>query len=160
MPKGKKLLEEYVSRIEKACGEGRDFIVILKYAKREEAIKRIIDPALKRYKPDIIFLSAGFDAHYGDPVGNMDVDSRTFWRFGSNIKRMVGTLNSMGSIWVLEGGYNAFVLGPCIEATLKGLMGKPSPALEDQIEREINEEIIDANNEIIGKMLETIKPVW
>jgi len=43
MPKGKKPLEEYVSRIEEACGEGRDFIVILKYAKREEAIKRILE---------------------------------------------------------------------------------------------------------------------
>ena len=43
MSKGKKLLEEYVSRIEEACGEGRDFIVILKYAKREEAIKRILE---------------------------------------------------------------------------------------------------------------------
>ena len=37
------LLKEYVSRIEEACGEGQDFIIILKYAKREEAIKRILD---------------------------------------------------------------------------------------------------------------------
>jgi len=37
------LLEEYVSRIEEACGETRDFIVILKYAKREEAIKRVLE---------------------------------------------------------------------------------------------------------------------
>jgi len=37
------LLEEYVSRIEEACGEGRDFIVILKYAKREEAIRKILE---------------------------------------------------------------------------------------------------------------------
>jgi len=36
-------LKEYVSRIEEACGEGRDFIVILKYAKREEAIRRILE---------------------------------------------------------------------------------------------------------------------
>ncbi|MGQ9459688.1 MAG: hypothetical protein ACUVRA_00460 [Candidatus Bathyarchaeaceae archaeon] len=43
MAKEKKLLDEYVSRIEEACGEGRDFIVILKYAKREEAIKRILE---------------------------------------------------------------------------------------------------------------------
>jgi hypothetical protein len=43
MLKGKKLLDEYVSRIEEACGEGRDFIIILKYAKREEAIKRIFE---------------------------------------------------------------------------------------------------------------------
>jgi len=37
------LLKEYVSRIEEACGEGRDFIVILKYAKREEAVRRILE---------------------------------------------------------------------------------------------------------------------
>ncbi|NIU84323.1 MAG: hypothetical protein GWN64_12835 [Candidatus Thorarchaeota archaeon] len=36
------MLKEYVSRIEEACGEGRDFIVILKYSKRKEAIKRIL----------------------------------------------------------------------------------------------------------------------
>ena len=37
------MLEEYVSRIEEACGEGRDFIVILKYAKREEAVRKILE---------------------------------------------------------------------------------------------------------------------
>ena len=37
------MLKEYVSRIEEACGEGRDFIIILKYAKREEAVKKILD---------------------------------------------------------------------------------------------------------------------
>jgi len=37
------LLEEYVSRIEEACGAERDFIVILKYAKREEAMKKILE---------------------------------------------------------------------------------------------------------------------
>lgn len=37
------MLEEYVSRIEEACGEERDFIVILKYAKREEAMRKILE---------------------------------------------------------------------------------------------------------------------
>ena len=37
------MLKEYISRIEEACGEGRDFIIILKYAKREEAVKKILD---------------------------------------------------------------------------------------------------------------------
>lgn len=38
------MLKEYVSRIEEACGDGkeRDFIVILKYAKREEAMEKIL----------------------------------------------------------------------------------------------------------------------
>ena len=125
-----------------------------------EALKQVIVPGLKRFKPDMIFLSAGYDAHYADPVGNMDVDSLTFWRFGANIKKVVESLNVMGSVWVLEGGYNAFVLGPSIEASLEGLLGRPVPILDDQIEREVHESIIDANKEIIGKVLETVKPVW
>lgn len=43
MPCQSKPLQKYISRLEKACGEGHDFIVILKYAKREEAIKRILE---------------------------------------------------------------------------------------------------------------------
>ena len=37
------LLKEYVNRIDEACGEGRDIIVILKYAKREEALRKILE---------------------------------------------------------------------------------------------------------------------
>lgn len=37
------LLKEYVNRIDEACGEERDFIVILKYAKREEALRKILE---------------------------------------------------------------------------------------------------------------------
>ncbi len=36
------MLNKYVSRVEETCGEERDFVVILKYAKREEAMKRIL----------------------------------------------------------------------------------------------------------------------
>ncbi|MHA2024415.1 MAG: histone deacetylase family protein [Candidatus Thorarchaeota archaeon] len=126
----------------------------------EEALKKVIVPGLKQFKPDMIFISAGYDAHYADPVGNMDVDSLTFWRFGVNIKKTVESLNVIGSIWVLEGGYNAFVLGPSIEASLEGLLDRPAPVLEDQFEREVHESIVDANKEIIGKVLETVKPVW
>ncbi len=36
-------MNKYVSRVEETCGEERDFVVILKYAKREEAMKRILD---------------------------------------------------------------------------------------------------------------------
>ena len=56
------LLNEYVSRIEEACGEGRDFVVILKYAKREEAIKRI----LEKCKIERIFSGVMTQGKYND----------------------------------------------------------------------------------------------
>ena len=37
------MLNEYVSRIEEACGGEKDFVVILKYAKKDEAMKKILE---------------------------------------------------------------------------------------------------------------------
>lgn len=124
----------------------------------ESAINRIMLPALKSFRPDLIMVSAGYDAHYADPVGNMDIDSRTYWRFGIEIGKLVSTTEAKGSIWVLEGGYNPFIIGPSIHASLDGLAGKDQPILDDQIEREVNKLIVDSNSEIIDKVLEIIKP--
>jgi len=124
----------------------------------ESSINRIMLPALKSYKPDLIMVSAGYDAHYADPVGNMDIDSRTYWRFGREIGKLVNATKAKGSVWVLEGGYNPFAIGPSIHASLEGLAGQIQPLLDDQIEREVNKLIVDTNDEIIDKVLETVKP--
>jgi acetoin utilization deacetylase AcuC-like enzyme len=105
-------------------------------------------------------VSAGYDAHYSDPVGNMDVDSQVFWRFGEFIRNFVYDSEAKGSVWVLEGGYNPFALGLSIRASLEGLSGKDVPKLDDQIEREVYQHIIDANNEVIDKVLETVDAHW
>ena len=36
-------LEDYIARIDEACGEEKDFIVVLKYEKRDEALRRLIE---------------------------------------------------------------------------------------------------------------------
>jgi acetoin utilization deacetylase AcuC-like enzyme len=124
----------------------------------ESAINKIIIPSVKSFNPDLIMVSAGFDAHYADPVGNMDIDSRTYWRFGREIEKLVSITKAKGSVWVLEGGYNPFTIGPSIHGSLEGLSGNIQPILEDQIEREVNKLIVDSNNEIIEKVLETLRP--
>ncbi|MFH0897782.1 MAG: hypothetical protein V1850_07050 [Candidatus Bathyarchaeota archaeon] len=43
MPKEHTLLEEYINKIDEACGEGKEFIITLKYDKREEALKRVLN---------------------------------------------------------------------------------------------------------------------
>ena len=126
----------------------------------ETAMDKVIHPAIKQFAPDVIMVSAGFDAHYADPVGNMDVDSRIYWKFGKFVRDMAHALRAKGSVWILEGGYNPLALGQCIRASLEGLAGKPAPKLDDQIERERFPEIIDSNIEIIDKVLETIDPFW
>jgi acetoin utilization deacetylase AcuC-like enzyme len=125
-----------------------------------QAFDRVVQPAVKRFKPNLIFVSAGYDAHYADPVGNMNVDSTTFWYIGKRIRHIVDSMNSIGSVWVLEGGYNPLALGQCIRTSLEGLAKSSCPQLDDQVDREENELALEANTEVFEQVLEAIKPHW
>jgi acetoin utilization deacetylase AcuC-like enzyme len=125
-----------------------------------QAFERVVKPAVEKFRANLIIVSAGYDAHYADPVGNMNVDSRTFWHIGREVNRMVDSLGATGSVWILEGGYNPLSLGPCIRATLDGLSESECPKLEDQIDREENELVTESNEEVIEKVLEALEPHW
>ncbi|MFX1330488.1 MAG: histone deacetylase [Promethearchaeota archaeon] len=119
-------------------------------------IDRIVTPAIKKFNPDVVAVSAGYDAHFADPIGEMAVDSRTFWYISSMVDLLVDSCGMKGSFWVLEGGYNPLTIGPCVKATLDGLQGKPCPELEDQEEREIEDEVRKLNRRTINKILKTV----
>lgn len=120
------------------------------------AIDRIVVPAIERFKPEILAVSAGYDSHYADPVGNMDLTSKVYWYLGNTVMGLVERLGCKGSFWVLEGGYNLLTIGPCIEASLAGLAGRPLPKLDDQVEREPSESVIETNESVIEQVLETL----
>jgi acetoin utilization deacetylase AcuC-like enzyme len=123
----------------------------------QTVIDKIVTPAIERFNPDLIAVSAGYDAHFADPIGEMAVDSETYWYIASVVEKLVGSCRMKGSFWVLEGGYNPLTLGPCVKATLEGLQGKPCPELEDQKEaREQEEEVVKLNRRTIKKILDTV----
>ena len=64
--------------------------------------------------PDLILVSAGYDAHRDDPMELMNLEEDTY-------REMSQTLKSIGCpvLFVLEGGYNPEVLGKCVVATLE-----------------------------------------
>jgi acetoin utilization deacetylase AcuC-like enzyme len=122
------------------------------------AINKIVVPAIESFSPDIIAVSAGYDTHFADPIGEMNVDSETYWYIAKSIDRLVDSLDMQGSFWVLEGGYNPLTLGPSIRATLEGLMGERCPPLEDQAKREEDASIVRRNRRVIKKINETLSP--
>lgn len=126
----------------------------------DSAFKQVIDRALRSFKPDLLFVSAGYDAHYADPVGNMNIDTQSFWMIGKFVKEIVESLGLRGSVWALEGGYNPFMIGPSIRASLDGLAGKALPNLEDQIAREEHKLILESNEDIIFRIIELFEEHW
>ncbi|MHA1906246.1 MAG: histone deacetylase family protein [Candidatus Thorarchaeota archaeon] len=126
----------------------------------QEAMERIVVPTISSFKPDMIAISAGFDSHYTDPVGNMNVDSSLFWFIGNSIKNLVETLGNIGSFSVMEGGYNPMMTGPSIFAYLSGLLGDECPVLEDQMERQPVKTLDDSNSGIIDQVIDTVSRFW
>ncbi|NHI84252.1 MAG: histone deacetylase, partial [Candidatus Thorarchaeota archaeon] len=113
------------------------------------AMKKIVIPAIESFGPDIIAVSAGYDAHYADPIGDMNIDSETYWFIAKSIDELVSSFGMKGSFWVLEGGYNPLMLGTCIRATIEGLRGMQYNNLEDQDNREKDESVIRRNRNLI-----------
>jgi acetoin utilization deacetylase AcuC-like enzyme len=74
-----------------------------------------IVPALSKYKPGLLIISAGFDAHRDDPLGGMRLSEGSF----SKMTKLVKDIAPLVS--VLEGGYHLEALGLSVEAHLQAL---------------------------------------
>lgn len=78
---------------------------------------------LQNHKPQLILISAGFDAHKDDPLGHIELEERDY-RWITRMLRDVARVYSNGRmVSVLEGGYNLQALSRSVEYHLEGLMG-------------------------------------
>ncbi|KZN29649.1 hypothetical protein N480_07945 [Pseudoalteromonas luteoviolacea S2607] len=78
-------------------------------------------PLIKAFKPELIFISAGFDAHLEDDMGGLKfVESDYAW-FTKEVAKLSQELNCLGIISCLEGGYDLSSLGRSVETHLRTL---------------------------------------
>ncbi len=92
------------------------------------AFDRQVIPALRRFAPQLLLISAGFDAWRDDPLGGMQVTAAGYRRFGERLAAAADELCSGRSLSLLEGGYDLEYLGELIESYLSGLCGAPESA--------------------------------
>lgn len=83
-----------------------------------EAFDDEILPALRRLEPEVLLLSAGFDAWRGDPLGGMVVSAEAYARWGEILRQLAGELCRGRSLSLLEGGYDLTALPQLVEAYL------------------------------------------
>jgi acetoin utilization deacetylase AcuC-like enzyme len=79
------------------------------------AFDHTVAPAVARFEPDLVLVSAGFDAHEGDPLAGMNVTESGF----RELARRCGSL-APSTAAVLEGGYNLATLPDLVAAALEG----------------------------------------
>jgi len=91
-----------------------------------EFLKRLYDATEKlanAMKPDLIMLSAGFDAHRNDPVGGLTLESEHYQQAGEWIVQLARQHCGGKLISILEGGYHLKHMPECVDAHLRGIQG-------------------------------------
>ena len=86
--------------------------------------KNILIPAALEFDPDIILVSAGFDAHIDDPLAGMAVTTAGFGRMASIVSSIADRCCDGGLAITLEGGYDLNALSHSVLAALEVMAGE------------------------------------
>jgi acetoin utilization deacetylase AcuC-like enzyme len=77
-------------------------------------------------KPELVLISAGFDAHAQDPIGSLGVETEDFGELTRLVAAVADDYAGGHIVSVLEGGYNSPVLADCVAVHLAELGNMPS----------------------------------
>ena len=87
---------------------------------------KIVGPILEQYRPQLILVSAGFDAHFKDPLGGLKVTPAGFASVAASLIRAADTCCGGKICFVLEGGYSLEALQACTRAVMEQMeSGRP-----------------------------------
>ena len=82
----------------------------------EHVLKKI-----KKFKPDFILFSAGFDAHKNDPLANFKLESKDFFEITKRTLNVYKEFNGKKTVSILEGGYELNALAESADQHVKAL---------------------------------------
>ncbi len=90
------------------------------------AFRSGLEKMADRIRPQLVIISAGFDAHAEDPVGDLGLEIEDFEELTREVISVARTHAEGRIVSVLEGGYNSSILASCVEAHLRALDDEPS----------------------------------
>jgi len=90
------------------------------------AFKQVIAPAARRFKPQLILVSAGYDTHWADGLALMQLSVSGFGKIARIISDLASELCDGRLAFTLEGGYHLTALAASVKATLDVLLGNTS----------------------------------
>jgi acetoin utilization deacetylase AcuC-like enzyme len=77
-----------------------------------------------RFRPQLVLVSAGFDAHREDPVGSLGLESEDFAPLTEAVMELASSHASGKLVSVLEGGYHPARLAESVDIHLRTLLGE------------------------------------
>jgi acetoin utilization deacetylase AcuC-like enzyme len=115
------------TRGETGVGRGRGYTLNVPLRARTPAVehRRTFETALEeigaKFRPDFVIISAGFDSHAGDPLGQLLLEDEDFVRMTRTVKSWANEACAGRVVSCLEGGYNLSTLGATVAAHVRAL---------------------------------------
>jgi len=119
----------------------------------EAASERVIVPAVERHRPGLILVSAGFDAHWRDPLASLQVTPHGFHLLTQTLCSLADSQGAAGPVFCLEGGYEPEALAYCVSSTLHAILGlslQPEPWTPPKVVEPDIDSLLDLATSIHG----------
>ncbi|ADQ68231.1 deacetylase [Halogeometricum borinquense DSM 11551] len=140
-----------IDEIGEGDGEGTTLNVPLEAgagdADYELVISEVLRPALEQFDPDLIIISAGFDAHRHDPISRMRVSTEGYAQLTDSVRAIANDVDA-GLAFVLEGGYGLDTLSEGVAIVHETFDGRTPMEIEedhDEKTEAIIEDVLDAH---------------
>jgi acetoin utilization deacetylase AcuC-like enzyme len=93
------------------------------------AYRDLVTPAVRDFRPELILVSAGFDAHEQDPLASMRMTTEGYGRLTTRLLALADELCDGRIVFVTEGGYDIDALTSCLNAVVALASGKVTEPL-------------------------------
>ncbi len=127
-------------------GAGRGFTVNVPLpagatdADYDLVFRDLVAPVVRAFAPQILLVSAGFDAHEQDPLASMRVTTEGYARLTERLLAVADEVCAGRAVFVAEGGYDTKALAACLEAVIGLAAGPSEPERDPRLT-----EIVDGN---------------
>lgn len=83
----------------------------------------IVEPFIRAFRPQLMLISAGYDAHWNDPITDLGISTAGFYRLSRKLVDLAEETANGKIVFVLEGGYDPINLAEGVVAGFAALMG-------------------------------------
>jgi len=120
--------------------------------------RKILEPVAMEYKPQLVLLSAGFDAYFNDPLGGMRITPDGFAALTRILLDIADKCCKGRFVSVLEGGYNVAGLAKSAKCVLEEMLDENHFSQEkfSALEQDIDED----TDRLIRQVISIIRPFW
>ena len=88
------------------------------------AFDQLVEPIVQRFRPELILVSCGFDAHFADPIANMALSNAGYGELAARSLRLAQELCEGKIVFLLEGGYDLIAVPWGVRTVIEVLLGE------------------------------------